>query len=99
MTHLALAEGLILQDTALSAVNFILTGHTKKHWYSYIKQDQLLNVIDMLEGDLKELPQLPHENLSIRQREAWMVSLTSGESISFGHSWIFSVQSTWKSHG
>lgn len=66
MTHLALVEGLILQDISLAAVNFILTGHMKKGWYRYIKQDQLLNVIDMLQGDLKELPQVPHENISIR---------------------------------
>lgn len=35
----------------LAAVSFILTGDMKKHWYSCIKQDQLLNVIDItLEG-------------------------------------------------
>lgn len=58
-----------LQDISLAAVNFILTGRKKKHWYPYIKQEQFLNVIDMLEGDLEELPQVPHENESIRQRE------------------------------
>lgn len=76
MTHLALAEGLILWDISSAAVNFILTGHMKKHRYSYIKQDQSLKVTDRLEGDLEELPQVPYENLSIRPREEWMVLLT-----------------------
>lgn len=76
MTHLALVEGLILQDISLAAVNFIMTDHMKKHWYHYINQDQLLNVIDMLKRDLEELPEAPYENLSIRLREEWMVSLS-----------------------
>lgn len=68
MTHLALVEGLILQDISLAAVNFIVTDHMKKHRYHYIKQDQLLNVI--------KLPEAPYENLSIRLRKEWMVSLS-----------------------
>lgn len=75
-----------LANISLAAMSIILTGHTKKLCYSYIKEDQLLNVIDMLEGDLEQFPQVPHENLSIRPREEWMVSLTLGESISFRHS-------------
>lgn len=73
MTHLALVQGLILQDISLAAVNFIVTDHMKKHWYDYIKPGQLLNVIDMLEGDPEELPEAPYENLSTRLREEWMV--------------------------
>lgn len=76
MTHLALAEGLILQDLSLAAVNFFVTFHLKKQWYHYTKQDQLLNVIDMPEGELEELPEAPYKNVSIRVSEEWMVSLT-----------------------
>lgn len=76
MTHLSVVEGLILPDISLAARNFILTDYRKKHWCYFIKQDQLLNVIDMLEWDLEQLPEALYEILSIRLGEERMVSLS-----------------------